>query len=79
MNTKWYTYLALLFAGWFALTSWIWAWMLNIFFSYPFGLVALLLYFIGRKTTPGNRLNKVVLILLGAGWGSSIIAAMLLR
>jgi hypothetical protein len=78
-NNKWYTWVALVFAIWFALTSWLWAWLLNIFLSYPFGLAALIIYFIGRKHAPGNKLNRAVLIILALGWLSSIVSALLIR
>jgi hypothetical protein len=78
VNNKWYTYLALVFAIWFALSSWIWVYLFNVFFSYPFGAVAILLYFFEKKRNPGNYLNKWVLIILIAGWLSSLVVMLLL-
>jgi hypothetical protein len=76
-QNKWYTWVALICAIWFALTSWFWAWLINIIFSYPFGVLALILWFVGRRKNPGNKLNRIVLILLIAGWLSSIITGLL--
>ncbi len=76
-DTKWYTILALILAIWFVLTSWLWVWVLNLFISFPIGLVALILYFVGRRQSPGSRLNKIVLILLIAGFCSSVITIFL--
>lgn len=78
-DNKWYTYLAMVFAIWFALTSWYWSYLANIFISYPFGLAGLALYYIGRKYSPENRLNKKVLIVLLAGWISSALSILFFR
>lgn len=77
-NNKWYTWVAMVCAIWFALTSWFWVWLINIFFSYPFGLLALLLWFVGKKYNAGNKLNKKVAILLIAGWLISLVSGLLM-
>ena len=65
------TIIALLCAVWFALTSWMSVYA--IWLSYPFGLAALLLYFIGRFHSPGSKLNQAVLWILIVGLAVSII------
>lgn len=78
MKNKWYTYFALVFAIWFALTAWFWAWLANLFFSLPFGLAALILYFTGRYQVPGNRLNRAVLIILITGIAVSVTTLLIM-
>jgi len=77
--SKWYNGIALVFAIWFALTSWLWTYLMNIFISYPFGVVALLLYLKRRKIEPESKANKSVLLILIAGWIISIVAAVLFQ
>jgi len=79
VNSKWYTKLAMVFAIWFALTSWLWTYLMNIFISYPFGVIALLLFLKERKRDPQNVLNNRVLLVLIAGWIISIVAAVVIR
>jgi hypothetical protein len=79
VNNKWYTYLALVCAIWFTLTSWIWTYLFNIFFSYPIGALALLLYFFEKRKNPGNGLNKWILVVLVPGWLASILAMLIIR
>jgi hypothetical protein len=70
---------ALVCAIWFAITGWIWARLFAIFFSYPLGLTALLLYLFERKKNPENSLNNKILWILIAGWIVSILAMLLFR
>jgi hypothetical protein len=72
--TRWYTYVALGCASWFALTSWIWTWLFAIFFAYPIGLIALFIWLAERRKNPENSMNNRVLWILIAGWISSILA-----
>jgi hypothetical protein len=74
VTPRWYTYVALACAIWFALTSWIWIWLFAIFFSYPIGLIALFLWLYERRKNPENSMNSRVLWILIAGWISSILA-----
>jgi len=79
VNGPWYTKLAMVFAIWFALTSWLWTYLMNIFISYPFGVAALLLFLKERKRDPQNILNNRVLLVLIAGWIISIVAAVVIK
>lgn len=79
MPTKWYTWVALVLAVWFALTSWMWFWLFNLIFSYPFGLVALALWWLGRKQNATNKINRAVFWILMAGWISSILAILMFK
>jgi hypothetical protein len=68
---------ALLCAIWFALTGWIFIFY-ALYISYPFALVAMLLYLIGRAHYPESKLNKAVLWVLLVGLASSIIGQLVL-
>jgi hypothetical protein len=67
------------FAIWFVLSSWAWPYLFNLFFSYPFGLAALGIYFLVKRNDPGNQLNKKVIVLLIIGWICSIAAFLLFQ
>ena len=77
-NNKWYTWVAYVFAIWFAFSSWCWLYELNLVFSYPFGLAAWILWFIGRKQNPENELNKKVKVILIRGLLISVVLLSLL-
>lgn len=77
MPTKWYTWVALVCAAWFALTSWMWFWLFNLIFSYPFGIIALTIWWFTHKKNPENKVNKAIFWLLIGGWISSIVAVLL--
>ena len=79
MKGYWYTYVALVCAVWFALTGWVWTYLFNIFFSYPFGALALLLYFFEKKKNPQNDLNKWTAVVLAVGWLASILAMLIIK
>jgi uncharacterized membrane protein YdcZ (DUF606 family) len=70
---------ALVCAIWFAITGWIWTWLFAIFFSYPVGLIALLIYLFERRKNPENSLNNKILWILIAGWIASILAMLLFK
>jgi hypothetical protein len=72
--TRWYTYVAIAFATWFALTSWIWFNFFALLYSYPVGVLALILYLIGRNHNPSDTRNQKVFWILISGWLISIMA-----
>jgi hypothetical protein len=46
-------------AIWFLLTSWLWAYLANLLFSYPVGIIGGVFWWLGRPTEK-KVLNKVV-------------------
>ena len=64
---------ALLFAAWFALTSWYWAWLANVYLSFPIGLLGLLLWFLGRRYDPRKERYKIVGWLLAVGVLATVV------
>ena len=64
---------ALLFAVWFALTSWYWGWLANVYLSFPIGLLSILLWFIGRRYDPRKQRYEIVGWILAAGVVSAVV------
>jgi len=64
---------ALICAIWFFLTSWFWAYAVNLILSYPVGILGLFFWNKARKIDPGSTLNKVSFVLLAAGLLISLI------
>ena len=62
-----YSGVALICAIWFALTSWFWAYAMNLMISYPAGIVGLFFWNKVRKIDPNSMINRISLILLVAG------------
>jgi hypothetical protein len=52
-----YSIIALVFSLWFLLAGWIWFYLLNVYFVLPFALIALFLWYRGRKQ--GNKLIAI--------------------
>ncbi|MFZ1806586.1 MAG: hypothetical protein WAU36_05165 [Cyclobacteriaceae bacterium] len=59
---------------WFLVTSWFWAWLINVIFSFPIGLLGVIFLYFGRKYDDNNRLNKISIIIHGLGLASAIIS-----
>lgn len=68
-----YFYSALLCAVWFILTSWFWAYFVNVVFSFPIGLVGLFLWYRGKKQEGGSLRFRIVQYILIAGVVTSIL------
>lgn len=62
--------LALLFATWFAATAWVWYYLAALFFSYPFGILALVFWLIIRSDK--KKRNIILPIILGLGLLASL-------
>jgi hypothetical protein len=60
-------YITLVLAIWFMVTSAAWTYLANVFISFPFGLIAFLLWINGRKKEPGSRRYSVIAGILIAG------------
>jgi hypothetical protein len=68
---------SLLCGVWFLATSWAWVWLINVLFSFPVGILGMILWYFGKRYDDQNRLNKISLLLHGLGLASSIIAFLL--
>lgn len=64
--------ISLIAAIWFLLTSWCWFYILNIWISFPFGILALVLWKKGLKTDPDLTRFKIIPIVLICGTLTSI-------
>lgn len=63
---------------WFLLTSWFWVYLFCLFFSYPVGLIGMVLWWRGQKRDPKNKWLKASLYLHILGLASSIITLVVL-
>ncbi|CAN5875332.1 hypothetical protein BH11BAC7_BH11BAC7_11840 [soil metagenome] len=72
-NTNIYFYVALICAIWFLLTSWFWVYYANVFISFPFGLLSLILWYKGKKIGKEKRFNFVAVLLI-SGVALSLIS-----
>ena len=61
---------AIVLAVWFALTSWFWVYLANVFFSFPVGIISLILWLVIKKDE--KKRNKVIPIILIIGLVSSL-------
>ena len=73
-KTKVFFVIALMAAVWFLLSSWCWFYILNIWLSFPFGILALILWKKGTKAEPSLTRFKVIPIILTLGVLSSLIS-----
>jgi hypothetical protein len=62
--------MGLIFALWFALTAWFWVYLVNLFYSYPVGLLGLCCWLIIRNE---NKMRtKIIPIVLLIGLTASL-------
>jgi hypothetical protein len=73
-----YSTFALILGVWFAITSWIWVYYVNIVIAFPAAIVGLLLWNKGRKAGENRSLNKTALIVHIFGFVVSIVALLAL-
>ncbi|NOT75796.1 MAG: hypothetical protein HOP08_12790 [Cyclobacteriaceae bacterium] len=66
--------LSLLCGIWFALTSWFWAYIANVFISFPVGILGFIFWVIGRNIGPPTKLNKASIIVHILGVASAVIS-----
>ncbi len=75
MKLKTTYYLSLLFAIWFMLTSFFWAYWLNVFISFPFAILSW--YLLRRSKGAKPEGYKAVVIVLIVGGLSAVISLLL--
>lgn len=66
-HANYYFYPALVLAAWFMLTSPIWYYFANLFYSFPFGIISFQLYRKGKRIEKNNERFIVVAIMLIGG------------
>jgi hypothetical protein len=66
-KTPYFSIFAVFCATWFALTGWIWPYLANIIFSFPFGVIGLFLWWKGKKSGESRALNKTAGVILVVG------------
>lgn len=69
-----YNLIALVCAIWFLLTSWLWAYLINLIIASPAAIIGLILWKLGKNEAPESRLNRVVFWLFIAGFITSGVA-----
>jgi len=67
--------IGIVFALWFALTSWSWIYYMALIISYPFGLISLLIFFF----SPAKYGKEIIKFLLAIGLIVSMIALLSYR
>ena len=65
---------ALACAIWFALTSWIWAYLMNVWMSLPVGLIATGLWLRSRKLGHRSTVSRATGTILVVGTTSAAVA-----
>lgn len=75
MKTKTLLYsLALLTAIMFTATSWMWGYLLNVFYSFPFLLISVLLFLVAKKNDSNKKRYKAIVFVWGVGITSALIS-----
>ncbi|HRI79116.1 MAG TPA: hypothetical protein PLR06_06215 [Cyclobacteriaceae bacterium] len=77
-KTSFYNIAALICAIWFLLTSWLWTYGMNLFISYPVGLLGLFFWNKDKQTDPESRLSRISFMLLLAGLAISLMALLIM-
>jgi hypothetical protein len=77
--TEVYFFFSFIFAIWFILTCWIWGYMMALFFSYPFLLVSLLFWDLGRRKEPNSKRFRLIkkMLIFGVIFSIIVLAVML--
>ena len=73
-----YSVFALILGVWFALTSWIWVYYVNIIISFPAAMLGIYLWSKGKKIGEHSILNKAALTVHIIGFSIAIISLLLL-
>jgi len=63
-----YFSISMVCAIWFALTSWLWVYYMNVVLSFPFAILSLLLWHRGKKYDSKRKRYKAIpnILILGA-------------
>lgn len=70
--------ISLVMAIWFVITGIIWYYLINVFISFPFGLLSWLLYRNGKKNDPNLTRYKTISGVLTFGVITSLLALLLI-
>lgn len=63
--------LSIICGVWFVALGWMWAWLINVIFVFPFAIIGFILWLFGRKAQ-NRKLNKTAGWLLVVGAAISI-------
>ena len=69
-----YNLIALVCAIWFLLTSWIWAYLINLIISWPVAILGLIFWRLGKNHAPDSRVIRVTFWMFIAGFVISGLA-----
>jgi hypothetical protein len=80
-KTKMYYSIAIVCGVWFALTGGLWAYLANVFISFPVALLGFYFWHKARKLDPENKLNRAakIIYIVGAVVSIVILAALLVK
>jgi hypothetical protein len=70
-------YTAIIFASWFFITGWFWAYLAALIIAWPAGVLGMIFWLIGKKSEKKIP-NKIAGYILLAGAGTSITALIIL-
>jgi hypothetical protein len=59
--------LAIVCGIWFLLSSWMWFYLANVFFSFPAGILGLICWYFGKNDESSKALNRLALRIIIAG------------
>jgi hypothetical protein len=67
-------YISLALAIWFTLTAYAWTYYMNVFISFPFGIISFILWQRGKKNDPNSKRYRYIAIILAIGVVVSLVA-----
>ena len=62
-----YYSVSLVLSAWFALTCWVWAYLVNVLFSFPAGALGFISWLMGRRYNRAHILGSISVWLLRFG------------
>jgi len=77
-RANWYFYSSLICAVWFATSSWAWAYLANVYISFPFAVLSFILWQVGKKIDPNPQKYLAIKALLLMGIMSAIVVGLIL-
>lgn len=71
--TKIFNLFSIVCGVWFACTSWLWAWFVNLFISLPVAIIGMIFWYFGKRDGV-DRLNRIALIVHALGLSIAIVS-----
>jgi len=75
--TKIFNIFSIVCGVWFACTSWLWVWFINLLISLPVGIIGMIFWYFGKREGT-NRLNRIALITHVIGLVVAILSLIIL-